>query len=90
MRSMCAFLGLSLCELSVLKFAFERIKTSTAVLTVVLFLFSFTVYSLDGLLVVALLVVCTCAYITKVPRLKSFFLSEKKGFFGVFYKGNLL
>lgn len=47
----------------------------------------FQVYSLDGLLVLALLVVCTCAYITKVPRLKSFFLSEKKGFFGVFYKG---
>ena len=45
-------------------------------------------YSLDGVLVLALLVVCTCAYITKVPRLKSFFLSEKKGFFGVFYKGN--
>lgn len=53
------------------------------------FLFTLLVYSLDGLLVVALLVVCTCAYITKVPRLKSFFLSEKKGFFGVFYKGNL-
>ena len=51
------------------------------------YLFIFQVYSLDGLLVLALLVVCTCAYITKVPRLKSFFLSEKKGFFGVFYKG---
>ena len=48
----------------------------------------FSVYSLDGVLALALLVVCTCAYITKVPRLKSFFLSEKKGFFGVFYKGN--
>ena len=47
-------------------------------------------YSLDGLLVLALLIVCTCAYITKVPRLKSFFLSEKKGFFGVFYKGNIV
>ena len=46
------------------------------------------VYSIDGLLVLALLIICTCAYITKVPRLKTFFLSEKKGFFGVFYKGN--
>ncbi|KAK2563545.1 Protein kish-B [Acropora cervicornis] len=36
------------------------------------------VYSFDGLLVLALLMICTCAYITKVPRLKSFFLSEKK------------
>ena len=49
-----------------------------------------SVYSVDGVLVLALLVVCTCAYITKVPRLKSFFLSEKKGFFGVFYKGKIL
>ena len=50
----------------------------------------FAVYSFDGLLVLALLMICTCAYITKVPRLKSFFLSEKKGFFGVFYKGKLI
>jgi len=27
------------------------------------------------------------AYIKKVPRLKSWILSEKKGFMGVFYKG---
>lgn len=56
------------------------------VLTVLLILY-LSVYSLDGVLVLALLIICTCAYITKVPRLKSFFLSEKKGFFGVFYKG---
>lgn len=48
------------------------------------------VYSFDGVLVLALLIICTCAYITKVPRLKSFFLSEKKGFFGVFYKAAVL
>ncbi|XP_074620080.1 protein kish-B-like [Acropora palmata] len=48
------------------------------------------VYSFDGLLVLALLMICTCAYITKVPRLKSFFLSEKKGFFGVFYKAAVI
>lgn len=48
------------------------------------------VYSFDGVLVLALLIICTCAYITKVPRLKSFFLSEKKGFFGVFYKAAVI
>lgn len=52
-----------------------------------LFFSFFSVYSFDGVLVLALLIICTCAYITRVPRLKSFFLSEKKGFFGVFYKG---
>uniref|UniRef100_A0A8C5QJ98 Protein kish n=1 Tax=Leptobrachium leishanense TaxID=445787 RepID=A0A8C5QJ98_9ANUR len=36
-------------------------------------------YSLDGLLVIALLFVCTCAYFRKVPRLRTWLLSEKKG-----------
>ncbi|MEE6493035.1 hypothetical protein FKM82_016706 [Ascaphus truei] len=44
------------------------------------------VYSLDGLLVFSLLFVCTCAYFQKVPRLRSWLLSEKKGVWGVFYK----
>ena len=52
-----------------------------------IFLKYFSVYSLDGIVVFSLLVICTCAYMKRVPRLKSFFLSEKKGFFGVFYKG---
>ena len=38
----------------------------------------------------SLLVVCTCAYMRRVPRLKQWFLSEKKGFLGVFYKGKLV
>lgn len=44
-------------------------------------------YSLDGLLVFGLLLVCTCAYLRKVPRLKAWLLSEKRGVWGVFYKG---
>ena len=36
-----------------------------------------------------MLVVCTCAYMRRVPRLKQWFLSEKKGFLGVFYKGTI-
>ena len=35
----------------------------------------------------ALLIICTCAYIRRVPKLKEFLLSEKKGVFGVLYKG---
>lgn len=48
-----------------------------------------TVYSLDGILVFGLLFVCTCAYFKKVPRLKTWLLSEKKGVWGVFYKGKV-
>lgn len=48
------------------------------------------VYHFDGLVVCALLVVCTCAYIKGVPRLREFFLSEKKGLFGAFYKAAVI
>lgn len=46
-----------------------------------------TVYSFDGLVVLMLLVICTCSYIRRIPKLKQWFLSEKKGFAGIFYKG---
>lgn len=48
---------------------------------------SSSVYSFDGILVFGLLFICTCAYLKKVPRLNSWLLSEKKGVWGVFYKG---
>ncbi|CAI9730173.1 Hypothetical predicted protein [Octopus vulgaris] len=48
------------------------------------------VYSFDGLLVFGLLVICTCAYMSRVPRLKNWFLSEKKGVFGIFYKASVI
>ncbi|KAJ8047301.1 Protein kish-B [Holothuria leucospilota] len=48
------------------------------------------VYSFDGLLIFALLVICTCAYMRRVPRLKQWFLSEKKGFLGIFYKASVI
>ncbi|EFO18536.1 hypothetical protein LOAG_09958, partial [Loa loa] len=46
----------------------------------------FTTYSFDGAVIVSLLLICTCAYLKRVPRINSWFLSEKKGFFGIFYK----
>ncbi|XP_003220461.2 protein kish-B [Anolis carolinensis] len=48
------------------------------------------VYSLDGLLVFGLLFICTCAYFRKVPRLKTWLLSEKRGVWGVFYKAAVI
>lgn len=47
-------------------------------------------YSFEGIIVFSLLVICTCAYMRRVPRLKQWFLSEKKGFFGVFYKASVI
>ncbi|ULT96010.1 hypothetical protein L3Y34_004576 [Caenorhabditis briggsae] len=47
-------------------------------------------YSFDGLVVAALLFICTCAYLKRVPRVSSWLLSEKKGFFGVFYKAAVI
>lgn len=44
-------------------------------------------YSFDGILVFGLLFICTCAYFKKVPRLNNWLLSEKKGVWGIFYKG---
>lgn len=51
---------------------------------------SSAVYSFDGILVFGLLFICTCAYLKKVPRLNSWLLSEKKGVWGVFYKGRYI
>ncbi|XP_053943678.1 protein kish-B isoform X2 [Cuculus canorus] len=48
------------------------------------------VYSLDGLLAFALLLVCTCAHLRKVPRLRAWLLSEKRGLWGVFYKAAVI
>lgn len=47
----------------------------------------YIVYSFDGILAFGLLFICTCAYFKKVPRLNNWLLSEKKGVWGVFYKG---
>ncbi|CAI5447947.1 unnamed protein product [Caenorhabditis angaria] len=47
-------------------------------------------YSFDGLIVAALLFICTCAYLKRVPRISSWLLSEKKGLFGVFYKAAVI
>ena len=47
-------------------------------------------YSFDGIIVLGLLLVCTCAYVRRVPKLKQFFLTEKKGVWGIFYKASVI
>lgn len=47
-------------------------------------------YSFDGVVVLGLLLVCTCAYVRRVPKLKQFFLTEKKGLWGIFYKASVI
>uniref|UniRef100_A0A2K6W4W0 Protein kish n=1 Tax=Onchocerca volvulus TaxID=6282 RepID=A0A2K6W4W0_ONCVO len=47
-------------------------------------------YSFDGAVIVGLLLICTCAYLKRVPRINSWLLSEKKGFFGIFYKAAVI
>ena len=44
-------------------------------------------YSFDGIIVFVLLTICTCGYMRRVPKLREWFFSEKKGFAGIFYKG---
>ena len=53
-------------------------------------IFLILAYSFDGLLVVVMLTICTCGYIRRIPKLRQFLLTEKKGFAGIFYKGNKL
>ena len=45
------------------------------------------IYHMDGIVIFVLLIICTCAYMKRVTRLRNFFLSEKKGFFGALHKG---
>ncbi|ELT94743.1 hypothetical protein CAPTEDRAFT_128976, partial [Capitella teleta] len=47
-------------------------------------------YSFEGLCVFSLLVICTSAYLSRVPRLKKMLFSEKKGFLGLFHKASVI
>lgn len=48
------------------------------------------VYSFEGILIFSQLLICTSAYLKRVPRLKQWMFSEKKGFFGIFYKAAVI
>ncbi|CAN0159127.1 unnamed protein product [Phaeothamnion confervicola] len=47
------------------------------------------VYSMQGMLTLVLLFICSCAYIRRVPRLRSL-VSPQPGPLGVFYKAALI
>ena len=46
-------------------------------------------YSIEGLVAICLLVICTCAYMSRVPKLKQWFFNQKSGFWGVLYKSSV-
>jgi len=48
------------------------------------------VYSFDGILIFSLLLICTCAYLKRIPKLRQWMFSEKKGFLGIFYKAAVI
>ncbi len=47
-------------------------------------------YSFDGLFVLMLLFICTCSYMRRIPTLRETFLTEKRGFWGTFYKAAVI
>ncbi|VDM30892.1 unnamed protein product [Hydatigera taeniaeformis] len=47
-------------------------------------------YSLDGVLTVGLLLICTCAYMRRVTKLRNWLFSENKGFWGILYKAAVI
>ena len=49
--------------------------------------FFYLAYSFEGIIIFVLLTICTCGYMRRVPKLREWFFSEKKGFAGIFYKG---
>ena len=48
------------------------------------------IYSFDGLIIFGLLMICTCAYLRGVPKIKQLFFSEKSGVFGALYKASVI
>ena len=49
------------------------------------------IYCSEGLITAALLVICTSAYLSRVPRLKAWLFSQKRGGYkGVLYKAQVL
>ncbi len=46
--------------------------------------------SVEGLAVLALLLVCSCAFARANPRARAALLTERHGFWGIFHKGAVL
>eukprot|EP01080_Neovahlkampfia_damariscottae_P010970 gene10970-gene3674 len=47
-------------------------------------------YSTEGILILIVLIICTCSYFRRITRIKKLMEENKKGFFGVFYKASVL
>ena len=48
------------------------------------------IYSFPGMCAAILLVICSCAYMRRVPQLRKLFLSEKRGAMGTLYKASVI
>ena len=46
-------------------------------------------YGFEGMCVLVLLIICSAAYLRRVPRIRKALFTEKTGVWGVFYKGTL-
>jgi hypothetical protein len=47
-------------------------------------------YSTEGILILIILIICTCSYLSRITRIKKIMQENKKGFFGIFYKASVL
>lgn len=49
-----------------------------------------SIYSFEGFVIFMLYVICSCAYIVRIPKVKNLILAEKHGFRGTLYKSAVL
>ena len=47
-------------------------------------------FSPTGAISFALLLICTCAYLRRVPKIRAFLFTNKKSYFGLFHKASLV
>ncbi|KWX13468.1 hypothetical protein QR46_2541 [Giardia duodenalis assemblage B] len=49
-----------------------------------------SVWCLDGFLIFAILFICCCSYVARMPRFKSIVFQQKTGFRGTLYKSAVI
>ena len=47
-------------------------------------------WQFDGFLIFSVLMICTCSYLVRIPKVKNIILAEKHGFRGTFYKASVV
>lgn len=49
-----------------------------------------SIFSLNGFIIFSLLLICNCTYLSRMPKLKKYVLSEKHGTRGLLYKSAVI